>query len=215
MKPRKFFDLIDLDLNNLAFYIDSSQSLDINKFDINPEEFLEFAKKDIENNSKHGLVNSLSNSKRAIDCQIEKILSVLGLSNPGNFPKKADCLQRIGVATPKIIRKIIRYRNSLEHDFSCPTKGQTEDAIDIAELFLESTNGKLKIFPDRFIMGSEKDIFSEKNHFKNCIWVKFGDDKFNLKKFEDEKTLECNIKIENKKCYIKMLQLAFETGKYW
>ena len=47
-------------------------------FEINPEDFLQFAKSDYREGTKKGLVNSLTNCKRAIDCGIDKILKTYG-----------------------------------------------------------------------------------------------------------------------------------------
>ncbi|ARC83399.1 hypothetical protein U732_2316 [Clostridium argentinense CDC 2741] len=48
------------------------------EFDIEPNDFLNFAKYDYKIKNKKGLVGALSNSKRAIDCQVDWIISYLG-----------------------------------------------------------------------------------------------------------------------------------------
>lgn len=105
---------------------------------IAPSEYLEFAEKDLRRGGVRGLVNALSNSKRAIDCQIANLLLALGLSATGNFPSRVEKLQSLGLIAPRILRKIVQLRNALEHDYHKPTIAQVEDAVDIATLFLES-----------------------------------------------------------------------------
>ncbi|WP_072743125.1 hypothetical protein [Sporanaerobacter acetigenes] len=48
------------------------------KFDISSKDFLIFAKGDYYCSTKQGLTNALSNAKRAIDCQVDWIISYLG-----------------------------------------------------------------------------------------------------------------------------------------
>jgi hypothetical protein len=105
---------------------------------ITPAEYLEFAEKDLRRGGPRGLVNALSNSKRAIDCQIANLLMSVGLGATGNFPSRVEKLQSLGLVAPRILRKIVQLRNALEHDYHKPTIAQVEDAVDIATLFLES-----------------------------------------------------------------------------
>ena len=46
-------------------------------FNISPDEFINYAKKDIVLADKHGLVNAMSNAKRAIECQADTVLDSL------------------------------------------------------------------------------------------------------------------------------------------
>jgi hypothetical protein len=39
---------------------------------------------------------------------------------------------------PRILNKIVRLRNMLEHEFHLPKKTEVEDAVDVATLFLEA-----------------------------------------------------------------------------
>ena len=89
------------------------------------------------------LINSLSNIKRSINCQIDQILFVFGfLESPKrerwSFPKKVKFIKDIGITTPEIIEKINRKRNLLEHEYVIPSDEDVSDAIGIAELFIES-----------------------------------------------------------------------------
>jgi len=46
---------------------------------VQPEDFLLFAKKDYQENDERGLINCLSNVKRAIDCIIDEVLNIYGI----------------------------------------------------------------------------------------------------------------------------------------
>ena len=108
------------------------------KTPILPNEYLTFAEKDLRLGGTRGLVNALGNAKRAIDCQIAGLLTGLGLACNGNFPEKLARVDALGIVAPRILRKVVQLRNSLEHDFHRPQKEEVEDAVDIATLFLES-----------------------------------------------------------------------------
>ena len=82
---------------------------------IKPEEYLKFSELDLSGESDHGLINSLGNSKRAIDCQIDNILDAFGLKKKLHFPQKIKILENLGVIAPRILQKTIKIRNRLEH----------------------------------------------------------------------------------------------------
>lgn len=112
-------------------------------FDISPNEFLKFAEFDLIAEYEHHLVNSLSNTKRAIDSQLDSLLIGFGLSEKSKrwrFPKKIEFLNRVGIISPRILNKINRKRNLLEHEYKNPNKEEVEDALDVAELFVNYTN---------------------------------------------------------------------------
>lgn len=106
---------------------------------VTPPEYLQYAEADLLGGSSHGLVNALSNAKRAIDCQVTNILQGFGLSIPKQFPNKLEKIAALGLVAPRIIKKIVRLRNLLEHEFHNPQLTEVEDAVDVATLFLEAT----------------------------------------------------------------------------
>ncbi|MEW8217997.1 MAG: hypothetical protein AB2770_06545 [Candidatus Thiodiazotropha taylori] len=106
---------------------------------VTPKEYLEYADKDLLLDGAHGNVNALSNAKRAIDCQITNLLSVLGLSVSGNIHKKIERIKDIGILAPRILKKVNKIRNLLEHEFQAPTEEEAENAVDIAMLFIGAT----------------------------------------------------------------------------
>lgn len=103
---------------------------------ISPAQYLEFAEKDLRLGGARGLVNSLTNSKRAIDCQVFNLLSSLGLPEPYSFPARLERVQSLGLVAPRVIRKIVQLRNVLEHEYYKPNVSEVEDALDITALFI-------------------------------------------------------------------------------
>lgn len=112
-------------------------------FEISPNEFLRFGEYDLNANYDHHLVNSLSNTKRAIDSQLDSLLIGLGLSERAtkwHFPPKVTYLNNVGIISPRILNKINKKRNLLEHEYKNPSIEEVEDALDIAKLFINYTN---------------------------------------------------------------------------
>ncbi|MFT3663949.1 hypothetical protein [Piscinibacter sp.] len=109
---------------------------------ITPLQYLEFAEKDLRLGGSRGLVNALTNAKRAIDCEISTLLACLGLPEPRNFPERLDRIRDLGLVAPRVVRKVVQLRNVLEHRYYKPSRVEVEDAVDVATLFL----GALKLY---------------------------------------------------------------------
>jgi hypothetical protein len=110
-------------------------------FEITARQFQEFASEDSRLDSIHSRVNALSNVKRAIECRIDELLYGLCLhvkseKEEWNFPRKVKALSELGIIAPRILEKINRQRNRLEHEYIQPTKEDVEDALGVASLFL-------------------------------------------------------------------------------
>lgn len=144
-------------------------------FDIMPIDFLTYAEADISTKDKGSLVNALSNTKRALDCQIEIIICEHGLQKKlkkerWNFPKKIKFLREKRIVAPRVLEKINKTRNTLEHDFKKPTKDNVEDALDITTLFIGYCK-QLKRVPDTIHLGFDEKttdyvkVFFDKKNF--------------------------------------------------
>lgn len=115
-------------------------------FEISAKDFLIFAKSDFKDNDEKGLINALSNAKRAISNRMDEMIKLSFLQKISskkrwNIPTKMDKLSVIGIFVPRLLqRKITSKRNLLEHEYIRPKDSQeVEDVIEIAELFLAST----------------------------------------------------------------------------
>jgi hypothetical protein len=128
--------------------------------------FLSCAEKDFAERTPRGLVNALSNLKRAIDCQTDSHICAIGLS-PSELPKQlgksgiADLsqftkeqrrpltfrvLESLGIVAPGIVDRVRRIRHMLEHQYRKPTRAQVRDAIDIASLYVSALEGSMNSF---------------------------------------------------------------------
>jgi len=48
-------------------------------------------------------------------------------------------LREIGVVAPKVLERLNKIRNRIEHDYYCPTIEEANDFIDVVELFPYAT----------------------------------------------------------------------------
>ena len=190
-----------LDLTKLVLIPSGGSSGFYSEFDISPKEFLKFAKEDLLSNESRSPINALTNSKRAIDCQIDEVLCRLGidyLALPDSLHTfvrhfkfeddisfKLKIIQCLNLAPGLIINKARSLRNKLEHSYVKPTIYEVKEAIDIADLFIRSIDGKHNNQTNEFC------ITDEKNHvrdfeFKLGYDIDFEPDKKILKIFESD-----------------------------
>lgn len=127
-------------LRDKRIFVIESARVDIERpFEIKPQDFLRFAEEDLESAFPHKSVNALANIKRAVDCQFECIFQTIGLKHNKQilgFPEKLSLIQRMGLIAPRILHKISKMRNLMEHEFDNPDITKVEDAFDVVELFI-------------------------------------------------------------------------------
>ena len=161
LKTPKDYGLVS---SNVQMDALSSTEVD-SPFDLKAEDFLSFAEEDVKGDNDKDIINALSNAKRAIENRMDLLLYAFGCPNleeQWGFPKKVEMLNDLGIIAPRILRKINTIRNLLEHQYKLPNKGEAEDAIDVAVLFLKSTKNFIYNFVNDFICyDKENHVFLE------------------------------------------------------
>jgi len=176
ISPEEFFEyyfVIERPLDSLEF---ESEYL--------PFEYLEFARQDLETGEDtRNTINAVRNAKRALHLQVETICDGYGYkAKSKDFPPKLIFLREIGVVAPKVIERLNKIRNRIEHDYYCPTLEEANDFIDVVELFLYATLNFVTVFPDEsiFIIGdgtNEYEVHEETGlpiHVKICLGKNTG-----------------------------------------
>ncbi|SHL96316.1 hypothetical protein [Mucilaginibacter sp. OK098] len=156
-------------------------------FDISPAEFIKYAEFDLTSSYDHKAVNALSNAKRAMDGQLDSLLLSFGYyktSQKGywGFPKKIDLVKELGIIAPRILNKVNKQRNLLEHQFIKPELTIVEDFLDIAMLFVASTDRYTLRFVNRIMRNNKslkKGIVIDNDYKAELLVVK-------IYKFENE-----------------------------
>lgn len=129
------------------------------QFEINPDDFLQRAEDDYEQGNS---INSITNAKRAIHCQIDQVLAVFGFNvRYWNSPRKTELFVRLGFVVPRILKDINDARNVLEHEYIPPTEKQVKEALDIAVLFVNAACRHLDLFMDEFSIGNFDERVSD------------------------------------------------------
>jgi len=125
--------------------------------------FLEFARIDVQDGSRRGLANSLTNAKRAIANRVDELLYAHGMrgfakQNNWGFPAKIAKLSGLGISTPQVLHNLInKRRNLLEHEYVIPeTRDEVQDVIDIAELYLGNTEKYIEPGVIQAIFGADR-----------------------------------------------------------
>jgi len=109
---------------------------------LRPRDFLEFALQESQTlTDARTRCNCLNNCKRAIDSQVDRLISSLGFlplarREHWKVPKKLEFISQIGVVAPRILKRVNRMRNRLEHEFEAPSTSEVQDALDVATLFV-------------------------------------------------------------------------------
>jgi hypothetical protein len=120
--------------------------------DIWPSTYLDFARADFDQEkSARSWVNTVSNAKRALHLQVDALAVALGWSHVkgrNDFPTKLNFLGSCGVLSPTIIKRINRFRNSVEHDYYIPSEDEALEYLEIVELYLGATHHTATYFPD-------------------------------------------------------------------
>ncbi|MCD4843133.1 MAG: hypothetical protein K8R25_01470, partial [Methanosarcinales archaeon] len=140
------------DFGNIEFDSWSVRSIE-SPFDLNAEDFLKFAEEDIEGIEAKDRINALGNIKRAIENRVDLLHYAFGFRNVrenGDFPTKLERLNELNIVAPRILRKINKIRNLLEHQYKLPDKEEIEDAVDIGILFIEYSNKFIYKFMEEF-----------------------------------------------------------------
>lgn len=109
-------------------------------YDVTPHGYLREAEESLARNTSGGDRDAVANAKRGVDCQIEAVIATLGLQAGSGFPSRVAAIRKLGLVAPRILEKINRLRNAIEHDFVNPSREQAEMAVDTALLFVELTH---------------------------------------------------------------------------
>lgn len=154
---KELLNAIGLDIRCLEVRIGSQGALDF-PLKIEPTEFLGYARGESRHDDRRSRINALSNAKRAIDAQVAKLLGACGVvPSRSDFSTRLDALVGLGLVGPTILRKVVRRRNLLEHEFEAPERPDVEDAVDVAALFIEATSRLLEYFPEEVVVSNARN----------------------------------------------------------
>lgn len=156
------------------------------EFEVMPDEYLQFAKKNLKSNTTQNRIDAMCNAKRSIECQIDLLISTFGydyktFDSRKNYPEvksfikdryegeqytglmeRLKLLNILGLAPTLIISNIRSLRNQMEHEYSVPSYDEVKRAIEVAELFINSSNRKLSLASTHLTIGNNLKSDDEK-----------------------------------------------------
>ena len=151
-------------------------------YDISSEEFLYFAENAIASETKEGIVNAVSNLKRALDCEMDMFFESINLKRIFDkrslkFEKKTQFLANIGLFPIQTINKLNFMRSKLEHEYKTPEIYDLHtyyelvwSVVKILDLYLELlfTNGEINL---ELHIGKNVYYFTMKHDIKECTFI--------------------------------------------
>ena len=157
-------------------------------YKLRAEDFLSFAEDDMKGDTDRDIVNALSNLKRAIENRMDSLLFAFKyheLARHLSFPDKMKKLNKLGIVAPRILAKINKIRNLLEHQYQIPKKNDIEEAYDVAILFLAYTKRFITSFVEDghfYLDGEESKNYSIHFEFrKDSLEIQLDDVKRDIK----------------------------------
>jgi len=231
MELKELFKKLKFNWRNVCIDIDP-RSLHVHQFQITPQDFLDYAREDFRCADARGIVNALTNAKRAIDCQTDTILDCFGFDPFRNLPatarsfindyqaihgrfeatQKLKLLQAIGAAPHGLLTRVRRLRHRLEHEYEFPDKDDVQEAIEVASLFIGATNYFVSRFENVPVLYSDEGFdphiiigYDQEKH----VFTITAEDDWGNKYFEEVKVGL------NNKLYLSLLKLqgALGTGE--
>lgn len=177
-------------------------------FEIHAQHFLDIAEEDLLSNDLRGNINALTNAKRAIDCQVEAIIEVLSLRKARQFPVKLERINEIGLVAPRVLKRLNKLRNALEHDFVSPSRDEVEDFIDVASLFIELSNGLFRMYACQFAV-YDQQTHGNKNGFQ--VNLNRDDNSMEVNMYKTNGKVATYIVNPGEDEYIPLVKLAIKT----
>jgi len=123
---------------------------------LQPHHYLEFAIRDLEDQTSRGLVNAFGNAKRSLHFMIDSVLHQYGAFTHykgANFPTKLRLLDKMGILPITLMKNLNVERNLLEHEYNVPSRRRVEEAVDVAKLIIMATERIIEKIPTEVILG--------------------------------------------------------------
>ena len=90
----------------------------------------------------------MRNKKHGFDLDIKAFVEHFDLDE--DVPIKLKIIHALNLAPSILISKTRTFRNKLEHFYKKPTIDEAKEALDVADLFIRSVEGKFKILTNEF-----------------------------------------------------------------
>lgn len=233
---RELIKLASLNLSDLIIEQGIGSCL-CHDFQVSPLEFINFAKEDLSEDTTRGLINALTNAKRAVDCQIDSIYQAVGFSHDEqpevikafiawhenkeggvDASPKLKLVRALGLAPTTLISNARLLRNKLEHYYEVPDFKLAREAVEIAELFVCAVQYKMQSFTEEFSILNAGSIPRESPKTRPCLYFSHNskNKSFDITVFgsnPDSKKIETSSK-EISYLHLIKLSMSLDTDAY-
>ncbi|XTR39052.1 hypothetical protein ACQQ2T_06595 [Paraclostridium tenue] len=115
----------------------------IPRFDLYSRDYLRFAQKSLDQGENDGLINCVSNLKRAMDCELDTFLFIIDLYNIFKkknlkVEQKLKFIETIGLFSSKSLERLNKVRNKMEHEYKVPNLIDIEMYFELVEALIRS-----------------------------------------------------------------------------
>ncbi len=187
-KSEKLREFVLEQIDGFEYSGSGGQFIEMPEYDLYAQDYLAFAEKDLisfqtANNDKDqadSLTNYISRLKQAMDCQLNMMLQVYNIERwfskkKLGFDKKLDFLEKVGIFSPRSLRRLNTLRNKMEHQFQIPRIEKIEDL----EIYYDMVSAFVSILQSAILslyMSSEMDmdLFEEGKEVKDIIQDRKG-----------------------------------------
>ena len=150
-------------------------NLELPHFQLTARDFISFAEVDLDGDlTNYRLVNATSNLKRAVDCTLDYLMSILRLDEfyrkkRLGVDRKLGFLKKAGIFNSRSLEKLNRIRNRLEHHYEIPEVNEVDVYFDLVVAFVALGEGFLSIIAGM----SQIDLIlyegNDRKHFGSII----------------------------------------------
>ena len=149
-KAEQLRELIFKVFDNLECDGGSGTTLKFPDFDLMPYDYLEFAEKYLESQDNEHKLICVTHLKRAVECEIDTFLHVLGISRAIrnkniSFEQKLNFIGAVDIFNSRALIKLNRIRNKIEHEYAIPDIKDIELYYELAYAFVAVLEGFLSI----------------------------------------------------------------------
>lgn len=124
-RVQTILDFILGNFDKCTYHGGGSYRIALPEFELMPYDYIEYAKNELDKNTDESLINCVAHLKRAIDCELDKFLYAINISeliskNNLGFDVKLKCIEQTGMFSSKSLQLLNKMRNKMEHEYSVP-----------------------------------------------------------------------------------------------
>ena len=166
----RLFHLTNINIDNAIIIDEGGSYLNVHQLDVDPFEFLRQAENDYEIGGASARLNSITNSKRAINSQTDQALYTFGYRPTRSRINDIEKLNQLGIVIPRILKKVSDCRNLLEHQYKRPTEDQIAEALDLAYLYVYSIKPLLHNVSGDFTIANGDELIEEDLYGRHILF---------------------------------------------